>query len=171
MSAVLEAKDAIRELMATYAQALDACRFADVAACFARDGEWTTDYGAARGPAEIEAFIRGIVPVKGEGPQRKHYITNIIITVDGDTASSVSDYLIIRESENGLIPVMGGTYKDRFVKTPAGWRFSRKELVHDIKGDMALKNGQDRRRQKRQDPPIGDQPGSYVQRWPGKAGG
>ena len=50
-----------------------------------RDGEWTTDYGAARGPAEIEAFIRGIVPVKGEGPQRKHYITNIIIRVDGDT--------------------------------------------------------------------------------------
>ena len=141
MSAVLEAKDEIRELMARYAQALDACRFADVAACFAPDGEWTTNYGAARGRAEIEAFIRGIVPVKGEGPQRKHYITNIIIRVDGDTASAVSDYLIIRESENGLIPVMGGTYKDQFRKTPDGWRFSRKELVHDIKGDMALKNG------------------------------
>src|SRR5690348_13933707 len=66
MSAVLEAKDAIRELMATYAMALDACRFADVAACFAPDGEWTTSYGAARGPAEIEKFISGIVPVKGE---------------------------------------------------------------------------------------------------------
>ena len=141
MSAMLEAKDAIRELMAAYAQALDACRFADVAACFAIDGEWTTDYGAARGPAEIEAFIRGIVPVKGEGPQRKHYITNIIIRVDGDTASAVSDYLIIREWENGLIPVMGGTYRDKFVKTPAGWRFSRKELEHHIAGDMALKNG------------------------------
>ena len=141
MSAVLEAKDAIRELMAAYAQALDACRFADVAACFAPGGEWTTDYGAARGPAEIEAFIRGIVPVKGEGPQRKHYITNIIIKVDGDSASAVSDYLIVRESENGLIPVMGGTYRDRFVKTPTGWRFSRKELEHHIAGDMALKNG------------------------------
>jgi uncharacterized protein (TIGR02246 family) len=141
MSAVLEAKDAIRELMAAYAQALDACRFADVAACFAPDGEWTTDYGTARGPAEIEAFIRGIVPVKGEGPQRKHYITNIIVAVDGDTASAVSDYLIVRESEDGLIPVMGGTYRDKFVKTPAGWRFSRKELEHHIAGDMALKNG------------------------------
>ena len=141
MSAVLEAKDAIRELMAAYAQALDACRFADVAACFAADGEWTTDYGAARGPAEIEAFIRGIVPVKGEGPQRKHYITNIIIKVDGETASAVSDYLIVREAEGGLIPVMGGTYRDKFVKTPAGWRFSRKELEHHIAGDMALKNG------------------------------
>ena len=141
MSAVLEAKDAIRELMATYAQALDACRFADVAACFAPDGEWSTDYGAARGPAEIEAFIRGIVPVKGEGPQRKHYITNIIIKVDGETASAVSDYLIVREADAGLIPVMGGTYRDKFVKTPAGWRFSRKELEHHIAGDMALKNG------------------------------
>ncbi len=141
MSAILEAKDAIRELMATYAQALDACRFADVAACFAPDGEWSTDYGAARGPAEIEAFIRGIVPVKGEGPQRKHYITNTIIKVDGETASAVSDYLIVREAEGGLIPVMGGTYRDKFVKTPAGWRFSRKELEHHIAGDMALKNG------------------------------
>ena len=141
MSAVLEAKDAIRELMAAYAQALDACRFADVAACFASDGEWTTDYGAARGPAEIEAFIRGIVPVKGEGPQRKHYITNTIIKVDGETASAVSDYLIVREADGGLIPVMGGTYRDKFVKTPAGWRFSRKELEHHIAGDMALKNG------------------------------
>ena len=141
MSAVLEAKDAIRELMAAYAQALDACRFADVAACFASDGEWTTDYGAARGPAEIEAFIRGIVPVKGEGPQRKHYITNIIVAVDGDTASAVSDYLVVREAGPGLIPVMGGTYRDKFVKTPAGWRFSRKELEHHIAGDMALKNG------------------------------
>ena len=141
MSAVVEAKDAIRELMAAYAQALDACRFADVAACFASDGEWTTDYGAARGPAEIEAFIRGIVPVKGEGPQRKHYITNTIIKVDGETASAVSDYLIVREAEGGLIPVMGGTYRDKFIKTPAGWRFSRKELEHHIAGDMALKNG------------------------------
>jgi len=141
MSAVLEAKDAIRELMAAYAQALDACRFADVAACFAADGEWTTYYGAARVPAEIEAFIRGIVPVKGEGPQRKHYITNIIVAVDGDTASAVSDYLVVREAGPGLIPVMGGTYRDKFVKTPAGWRFSRKELEHHIVGDMALKNG------------------------------
>jgi hypothetical protein len=104
--------------MATYAMAMDSCRFADVGACFAPDAEWITNYGAARGPDEIAKFIGGIVPVKGEGPQRKHYITNIIIKVDGDTASAVSDYLVVRESENGLLPVMGGTYRDKFVKTP-----------------------------------------------------
>ena len=140
MSAVLEAKDEIRELMATYAMAMDACRFADVGACFAPDAEWITNYGAARGPAEIANFIAGIVPVKGEGPQRKHYITNIIIKVDGDSARSVSDYLVVRESGKDLIPVMGGTYKDEWVRQEGTWRFWRKELVHDISGDMGLKN-------------------------------
>ena len=140
MSSALEDKDAIREAMARYCHALDQGRFADVAALFAPDGEWATDYGAARGRAEIEALLRSVVPVKGEGPQRKHYITNIIIALDGDTARAVSDYLVVRESERGLLPVMGGTYKDVFVRLEAGWLFRRKELVHDIVGDMALKN-------------------------------
>ena len=141
MSAVLEAKDAIRELMATYAMALDACRFADVGACFARDGEWITNYGAARGPDEIAKFIGGIVPVKGEGPQRKHYITNIIITVDGDTRErgvGLSGGARVRER-----PAAGdGRHLSRQVREDAaGWRFARKELDHHIWGDMALKNG------------------------------
>jgi uncharacterized protein (TIGR02246 family) len=136
---ILEDKDTIREVMAAYCHALDACRFAEVASLFADDGVWTTDYGEARGRAAIEAMLRGIVPVKGEGPQRKHYITNIIIKVSGDAASSISDYLVVRESGPGLIPVMGGTYKDQWVRQDGTWRFQRKELVHDIAGDMALK--------------------------------
>jgi uncharacterized protein (TIGR02246 family) len=139
IAAIVE-KDAIREVMARYCHALDSCRFEDVARLFAQDGEWMTDYGSARGRAEIAAFLQSIVPRKGEGPQRKHYITNIVITLEEGTARSVSDYLIIRESEHGLIPVMGGTYHDVFVKRDGDWQFLRKELVHDIAGDMALKN-------------------------------
>jgi len=137
---VLEDKDAIRELMAAYCQALDACRFAEVASLFAEDGIWTTDYGEAQGRAKIEQMLSSIVPRKGEGPQRKHYITNIIIKVDGDSAKSVSDYLIIREDGKNLIPVMGGTYKDQWIRREDKWWFIRKELVHDIAGDMGLKN-------------------------------
>ena len=137
---VLEDKDAIREVMAAYCHALDAGRFADVARLFADDGIWTTDYGEAKGRDAIEAMLRGIVPVKGEGPLRKHYIANIIIKVSGDSADSISDYLVVRESGPDLIPVMGGTYKDQWVRQDGTWRFARKELVHDIAGDMALKN-------------------------------
>jgi uncharacterized protein (TIGR02246 family) len=137
---VLEAKDAIREVMAAYCHALDAGRFADVASLFADDGVWTTDYGEAKGRGAIEQMLRNIVPVKGEGPQRKHYITNIIIKVNGDSAESISDYLVVREAGPDLIPVMGGTYKDEWVRQDGTWRFKRKELVHDIAGNMALKN-------------------------------
>jgi uncharacterized protein (TIGR02246 family) len=137
---VLEDKDAIREVMAAYCHALDAGRFADVASLFADDGVWTTDYGEAKGRGAIEDMLRSIVPVRGEGPQRKHYITNIIIKVNEDSAESISDYLVVRESGPELIPVMGGTYKDKWVRQDGTWRFARKELVHDIAGDMALKN-------------------------------
>ena len=134
-------KDAIREVMARYAHALDDCRFADVAALFAPDGEWTTNYGTARGRAAIAALLTSVVPRPGEGPQRKHYIANILVTLEGDTARAVSDYLVVRQSETGLIPVMGGRYHDTFVKQAGTWYFARKQLEHNIVGDMALKNG------------------------------
>jgi uncharacterized protein (TIGR02246 family) len=141
MTSAADEKDAIRELMARYCHALDACSFGEVASLFAENGEWTTTYGSAHGRAQIEALLAGVVPKPGEGPQRKHYITNIIIKLgDESRASARSDYLIIRESPGGLIPVMGGTYLDALVKQDGEWLFARKELVHDIVGDMALKN-------------------------------
>lgn len=142
MTSAADEKDAIRELMARYCHALDACQFGEVASLFARDGEWTTTYGSARGHAQIEALLTGVVPKPGEGPQRKHYITNMLITLAGDRASARSDYLVVRESESGLMPVMGGTYMDTFVKHEGVWLFTRKQLVHNIVGDMALKNKQ-----------------------------
>jgi hypothetical protein len=38
------------------------------------------------------------------------------------------------------MPVMGGTYMDEFAKREGVWQFVKKQLVHDIVGDMALKN-------------------------------
>lgn len=132
-------KDAIRETMARYCHALDSGRYDDVAALFTEDGEWTTDYDSSTGRAAIEAMLTRNVPRKGEGPQRVHYVANSVVEVSGDTAKAVANYLIVRESENGLIPVMCGTYHDDFVKLGGRWLFRRKELIHNIAGDMALK--------------------------------
>src|SRR5262245_46691463 len=57
MTSAADEKDGIRELMARYCHALDACSFAEVASLFAEDGEWTTTYGSARGRAQIEALL------------------------------------------------------------------------------------------------------------------
>src|SRR5262249_62110762 len=139
MTSTVDEKDAIRELMARYCHALDACKFSEVASLFAEDGEWTTTYGKARGRTQIETLLASVVPKPGEGPQRKHYITNTIVTLAGeDGASARSDYLVIRESPGGLIPVMAGTSLDIFVKRKAAWQLLRKELVHNIAADPAL---------------------------------
>jgi uncharacterized protein (TIGR02246 family) len=141
MTSAADEKDEIRELMARYCHALDACNFDGVASLFAENGEWATTYGCARGRAQIGALLTSVVPRPGEGPQRKHYITNIIIKLHDDgRAIARSDYLVIREAQGGLIPVMGGTYLDTFVKRDGTWQFARKELVHHIAGDMVLKN-------------------------------
>ena len=57
METTADHKDAIREAMARYCHGLDACRFEDVAALFAEDGEWQTDYGNAKGRSAIAAFL------------------------------------------------------------------------------------------------------------------
>jgi uncharacterized protein (TIGR02246 family) len=133
MTNTADEKDAIRELMARYCHALDACNFREVASLFAEDGEWTTSYGRACGRAQIESFLTNVVPKPGEGPQRKHYITNIIVTLAGeDRATARSDYLVIRESPGGLIPVMGGTYLDIFAKRDGAWQFARKCRRHGV---------------------------------------
>ena len=56
-----------------------------------------------RRPTAERAAVRksrlcwNVVPKPGEGPLRKHYITNIIVTLaDEDRASARSDYLLIR---------------------------------------------------------------------------
>ena len=52
---------------------------------------------------KLKTLLASVVPQPGEGPQRKHYITNIIVTLAGeDRASARSDYLVIRESPAGL---------------------------------------------------------------------
>jgi SnoaL-like domain len=91
-------------------------------------------------PRANRDFARKRRPEAGRGPAAKHYITNTIVMLAGeDRASTRSDYLVIRESPGGLIPVMGGTYLDIFVKREGKWQFARKELVHNIAGDIALK--------------------------------
>ena len=54
---------------------------------------------------------------------------NAIIDVEGDTARAVSDFVFMRR-EGGPDPLVKfiGRYADRFVRTPDGWRFRRREI-------------------------------------------
>ena len=136
MDMLLRDKDAIRDLINHYCFYMDAGRFAALGALFAVDGEWITPYAHATGPASVAAVMTRNVP---PSPKRVHYTMNTIIAVEGDRATAQSNYLVVLETPNGPAPSVCGIYDDVFTRTPAGWRFQRRQLIHLFKGEMGLR--------------------------------
>ena len=128
-------KDAIRELLHQYCFHMDAGEFAELAALFTADGEWVAPYHSAFGPDAIAAWLTRSVPAS---PRRMHYVMNSLIAVTGDAATARSNYLVMVEGPDGPVPSVCGTYVDALLRTPGGWRFRRRALVHAFKGEMRL---------------------------------
>ena len=99
------------------------CRAEDLAHhLFTADGEWTSRNGTAKGPADIERLLRGMVPEPAPGRRRKHFTANIIVDLAGDSATVISNFLVVRDSEAGPVIAVAGTYDDIVVRTAAGWK-------------------------------------------------
>ena len=121
----LDDERAIRRLMARYCHTVDDGAFEELAALWADDAELALRGETAKGPAAIVAVISGL-----QTPERRglHLGANAIIDVEGDTANAVSDFMFVRR-EGGPDPQKFiGRYIDRFVRTPDGWRFRRREI-------------------------------------------
>jgi len=128
-------KDAIRELLHLYCFHMDEGHFEKLGALFAADGEWIAPYRSAIGPEAIATWLTQSVPAS---PRRMHYVMNSVIGVAGDGASAKSNYLVMVEGPDGPVPSVCGTYADVLIRTPDGWRFRRRELIHAFKGEMRL---------------------------------
>jgi SnoaL-like domain len=131
-------KDAIRELLARYCFLLDGFRLSEFASLFAADGEWISRNGQATGPEGIERLLRGLVPEPAPGRRRKHFTANIVIDLAGDSATVISNFLVVRDSETGPAVAVAGTYDDTVVRTKEGWKFKSRRLSHDIAGESGL---------------------------------
>ena len=84
-----EDKDAIREVLAEYCYALDNYKFTEMAALFTEDGTWNTAFGTAAGHAAIADLAASFTRNIAEPPRRVHYVTNIIIRLNGDMDTMV----------------------------------------------------------------------------------
>jgi hypothetical protein len=128
-------REAIRDLLSAYCVCMDSGRFDELGALFVPDGTWN----GVVGPAAIAARVGAIVPVAGEGPRRIHFLSNTMITLAGETAHAVSNWLVVRESAAGPMLGAAGTYVDDFVKRGGIWRFQCRAISEGIPGDLGLK--------------------------------
>jgi uncharacterized protein (TIGR02246 family) len=140
MASILEEKEAIRDLLSTYCFQVDDGEFDKFAALFTADGTFEPGpQGKYQGREAIRNFIASVVPRAGEGPARKHCTMNHLINVNGSEARANSYIVVLRESENGIIPSLAGRYEDLIVKENGEWRFKVRKIHFDIAGDLGLK--------------------------------
>ena len=119
-------KDAIRELLARYCFALDADRFEEMAALFTPDGVWETAFGTGTGRAGIVAQATSIAT--GPRPRRIHLTTNIVVDLDGGTATVRSNWVVIQNTPAEPAIGSGGGYSDRLVKVDGQWFFAHRRI-------------------------------------------
>ena len=109
----------IQELMARYNHAID---FGDVEAwvgTFVDDGVFHGSMGRFEGRQALTDFAHGFVR---DYPDGRHWINNIVIDGDGETATAAC-YLHMFRASGDRPTVATGRYHDRLRRVGGRWRF------------------------------------------------
>ncbi|MDZ7784386.1 MAG: nuclear transport factor 2 family protein [Halioglobus sp.] len=131
----------IENLIYTYAERIDAGDLEGVADLF-RDGAIVAPAHDARmqGYEEVLALYQmscRIHPDTGT-PKTRHLTTNVIVEVDGDSATARSTYTVIQATDTlPLQPIITGRYHDSFRKGDSGWYFDERAMFVDFSGDCS----------------------------------
>ena len=133
---------AIETLIMTYAERVDLGDFAGVADLF--DG---ATYRSSLGDdvmvqdgrdAVLNTFETLVRRYPDGTPSTKHVTTNVLVEVDGDTATARSYYTVMQQTDVlPLQPIICGRYHDTFVKQGGEWRFSDRLIFSDLIGDLS----------------------------------
>ena len=61
-------------------------------------------------------------------PRRVHLTTNIVIDLDGATATARSNWVLVQNSADGPVIGSGGGYADRLAKVDGRWLFRHRTI-------------------------------------------
>jgi len=133
---------AIETLIMTYAERVDLGDFAGVADLF--DGATYRsvlgdDVMVQEGRDAVLATFETLVRRYPDGtPRTKHVTTNVMVEVDGDSATARSYYTVMQQTDVlPLQPIICGRYHDAFAKTGGAWRFTDRLIFSDLVGDLS----------------------------------
>jgi hypothetical protein len=138
-----EDRAAIENLMGRYLFALDFRDPDAYAATFTEDGTLNHAGGIARGRQEIRnVVIRALEGDKKRAAAAKpderpipgrHFVTNVLIEVEGDKAKSKAYWTYFGADENRRATASSfGTWQDELVKQNGKWLFSKKVVFNEF---------------------------------------
>jgi hypothetical protein len=117
----------IQQLVVDYSTAIDTRRFDDLDAVFTQDAH--IDYTALGGIEgrypDVKAWLAEVLP---NFPMYAHMLGNFSVRIDGDTASSrtICFNPMVLGGEKEQVMFCGLWYDDEFLRTPDGWRMTRR---------------------------------------------
>jgi hypothetical protein len=80
--------------------------------------------------ADIDEMAVWIAPIMEPFAGLQHNMTNHMVVIDGDTASSCTYFVAVHSTLDGhggeVLFTLGGFYQDRLVRTPLGWRIAER---------------------------------------------
>jgi len=120
--------EAIRQVFAAYAHAMDNGRATELAELFEPDGAFELLGEMIEGRVAIAAMVDRFrdAGAIGEG---KHITVNSVITVDGTQATAHSDWLVLQPRDQRWSVLAAGQYEDLLTKTDR-WRLAlRRDVI------------------------------------------
>ena len=124
-------REAIREVIHRYCQAVDRCDLAMLKSCYHPDG--FDDHGFFAGNAH--EFAEYVIPVLEQIDSSVHAITNTRIEIQGERAACQSQWSVIHRlrREKGFADFWHqGRYLDVFEKRDGEWRILHRVLANDF---------------------------------------
>jgi hypothetical protein len=80
----------------------------------------------------VEDFLAYWLPLQAEREVSQHYITNITIDLDGDTAHAESYYMFFQKKLGAPeMTVSGGRYADRLERRRSDWRIALRVVIRE----------------------------------------
>ena len=118
----------IQDLLVSYSHAIDFKRFDELDDVFTPDA--FIDYTVFGGPSgsypEIKKYLADTMPMFSS---YYHMVATSKVTIDGDTGTGVTichNPMVLGEGKAEHIFICGLWYHDTYVRTPKGWRISRR---------------------------------------------
>lgn len=122
----------IADLLARYCLALDGRDWGQLERVFTEDA--TAEYGPAGNPRGLPAIIAVVRASLEPLDASQHFIGTSLVEANADGGADGRTYLIARHIRHGTPGgehyTIAGTYIDRFVRTPEGWRIRHRRLTH-----------------------------------------
>ena len=117
-------RDAIRELLARYARALDERDWEALAACFTPDAQ--AEYSGVVLEPGVAAIVRHVEQLAGI-PASTHLVGNVLIRLRGDEADVDSQavvHLVLEQGSRARVRVRGLFYSDVVRRVAGEWRIA-----------------------------------------------